>query len=145
MDLFAETPLSVLVHRNMSTIGSVIGKPLYTDRFTKSIERLSYARLCVEIDVAEELPDIAIIITEYGGTHLQKFIYDWKPSRCSSCCFGHGDLQCPNKVKPTRPTQVWKVKEKINNTTINTEQQVLSNEEADGNFVKYKKKNEESS
>ncbi|XP_043724094.1 protein DGS1, mitochondrial-like [Telopea speciosissima] len=32
----------------LSSIGSVIGKPIVTDKMTSSMERLSYARLCVE-------------------------------------------------------------------------------------------------
>lgn len=62
-------PFQFWSKENLTTIGSVIGKPLYIDRFTKSRERLSYARLCVKIDAAKDLSNTVTIITEDGGTH----------------------------------------------------------------------------
>ncbi|XP_043696705.1 uncharacterized protein LOC122647340 [Telopea speciosissima] len=40
----------------LSSIGSVIGKPIVTDKMTRSMERLSYARLCVEVSADRDLP-----------------------------------------------------------------------------------------
>lgn len=95
---------------NLSVIGSVLGKPLYTDRHTKSRERLSYARLCVKVYAGNSFQDSIVIQTEDERCHTQKVVYDWKLVRCSACvCFGHGDSQCP-KQKKTK--QVWRVKTK---------------------------------
>ncbi|CAB4273457.1 unnamed protein product [Prunus armeniaca] len=38
-------------------VPSVVGKPLYVDSLTKSKRRLSYARICVELDATDELID----------------------------------------------------------------------------------------
>lgn len=66
---------------SLSAIGSVLGKPLYTDRYTKSRERLSYTRICIEVDASEPLQDSIIIEKEDGGEFIQKVLFDWKPLR----------------------------------------------------------------
>ncbi|KAK3189539.1 hypothetical protein Dsin_029100 [Dipteronia sinensis] len=41
----------------LSHIASVIGKPLYADSLIESMKRISYARVCIEIDATYELVD----------------------------------------------------------------------------------------
>lgn len=101
---------------NLSIIGSVLGKPLYTNQYTKSWERLSCARLCIEINADEPLRETINIHTNKGERHTQRVVYDWKPSRCSEClCFGHSDQQCPKQV---RTKAVWQPKEKVSEIFI---------------------------
>lgn len=40
--------------RVLSLIGSKIGRPLYTDKLTRTRERISFARLLVEVDVTRQ-------------------------------------------------------------------------------------------
>lgn len=41
--------------QGLSHLASAVGKPLYTDNMTASRSRISYARLCFEVDAAKEL------------------------------------------------------------------------------------------
>lgn len=62
--------------KNLSVIGSVIGRPLYIDRLTKTRERLSYARISVEVDAKEPLMDTVTISNVDEEKHIQKIIYN---------------------------------------------------------------------
>lgn len=42
---------------------SAIGRPLYTDKFTANMDIISYARILVEADVAQPLPDSIELVT----------------------------------------------------------------------------------
>lgn len=73
-------------------------------------ERLSYARICVEVDVALPLKDHVKIVCGEGKIMEQKVLYDWRPQRCDLClCFGHTNSQCP---KHPKIKQVWRIKKK---------------------------------
>ncbi|KAK3204592.1 hypothetical protein Dsin_018638 [Dipteronia sinensis] len=41
----------------LSHFASAVGKPLYADSLTESMKRISYARVCIEIDATCELVD----------------------------------------------------------------------------------------
>lgn len=69
-------PFQYWAPESLSAIGSVLGKPLYTDRHTKQRERLSYARLCVEINAKDPLLDQITIEKENGSEFIQKMKYD---------------------------------------------------------------------
>ncbi|XP_043717563.1 uncharacterized protein LOC122665474 [Telopea speciosissima] len=100
----------------LSSIGSVIGKPIITDKMTRSMERLSYARLCVEVSANEELPLSVPVYGDGGFVFNQRVVYDWKPPLCVHCkVFGHMIDACksgsrkPDK-KYSRTKQEWRVK-----------------------------------
>lgn len=79
------------------------------DRYTKSRERLSYARLCIQVNASEPLQNTITIEKEDGGEFTQKVLFDWKPLRCNFCsCFGHAGRQCPKQVKPKQVCHVKK-------------------------------------
>ncbi|KAK3229882.1 hypothetical protein Dsin_001763 [Dipteronia sinensis] len=70
----------------LSHIASAVEKPLYADSLTESMKRISYARVCIEIDAT--------------------FEYQWKPKICTECkFFGHSITTCP-KLKPLHPPSV---------------------------------------
>ncbi|GAA0160268.1 hypothetical protein LIER_16858 [Lithospermum erythrorhizon] len=74
----------------MSMIASHIGKPLFADRATSSMNRLSYARVYIEVDVDCEM--LSEIQVEYanGGSVIQRVEYEWVPQICKKCrMFGH--------------------------------------------------------
>lgn len=92
---------------------------MYTNKFTKSRERLSHAKLCIEVGAAEPLPDVVTIVTEDGEAYTQTVVYDWKSARCPTCCcFSNGELQCLEKPKTIKPAQVWRVKTKNTEMTM---------------------------
>lgn len=55
--------------RVLSLIGSEVGRPLYTDKLTRTRERLTYARLLVEVDMEGSKVD-TVPITLPTGTQL---------------------------------------------------------------------------
>lgn len=41
----------------LSKVASAVGRPLYMDSFTANAEKISYARVLVEVDVSQPLLD----------------------------------------------------------------------------------------
>ncbi|XP_042486025.1 uncharacterized protein LOC122066273 [Macadamia integrifolia] len=99
----------------LSAIGSVIGHPISLDVRTKTLERLSYARLCVEVNASEQLPSTVAIKDEEGRIFKQEIMYDWKLTKCSACkVFGHsleqyGETPVAKHNRKTKP--VWRKKD----------------------------------
>ncbi|KAK4708762.1 hypothetical protein R3W88_029687 [Solanum pinnatisectum] len=82
----------------LSKVTSMIGKPLHTDNFTADMTRISYAKILVEVDVAQPLLDNIDISTPYGEFQ-QSVVFDWCPKFYSSCMkFRHELSQCWNKI-----------------------------------------------
>ncbi|KAM3287499.1 hypothetical protein P3S67_020929 [Capsicum chacoense] len=53
----------------LSKIASEIGRPLHTDHYTISMERISYARVCVEVDATQPLIESVEIVNPTGTFH----------------------------------------------------------------------------
>ncbi|KAK1284167.1 hypothetical protein QJS10_CPB21g01737 [Acorus calamus] len=81
------------------TIGKAIGKPLRIDEFTLTLKRLTYARICIELNPAMDLPQHIEVITSEGI--LQILVeYENLPSPCTSCNqMGHPTWSCPHRTK----------------------------------------------
>ncbi|GAV77035.1 DUF4283 domain-containing protein [Cephalotus follicularis] len=83
-------PLEYWTECGLSSIASAIGKPLHADSDTESLRRISFARVCVEIDVD------SLLTSSFGlkiaDTVIDIFVqYAWNPLRCDHCkFFGHG-------------------------------------------------------
>lgn len=69
---------------NLSRIASKIGKPICANRLTAEIERNSFMRLFIEVDVTQALPT-EIYIEEEGSIRTQQVDYDWHPIACPDC------------------------------------------------------------
>ncbi|KAK3204732.1 hypothetical protein Dsin_018778 [Dipteronia sinensis] len=50
-------PHEYLNEEGLSHIASAVGKPIYAESLTESMKRISYARVCIEIDATYELLD----------------------------------------------------------------------------------------
>ncbi|XP_043697261.1 uncharacterized protein LOC122648057 [Telopea speciosissima] len=97
----------------LSSIASVLGKPISTDKMTKTQERLSYARLCVEMEADHEFPDQVEVHDDDGLVFYQRIVYGWSPPRCNSCkVFGHSSGQCSvnSSKQMTSSRKEWRVK-----------------------------------
>ncbi|XP_043724141.1 uncharacterized protein LOC122671107 [Telopea speciosissima] len=82
--------------RSLGCIASVLGRPICADRRTVRHERLSFARICISIKVADGLPATICIAQEAGTLVEQPVHYDWSPPLCSVCkVFGHGEKSYP--------------------------------------------------
>ncbi|XP_074293555.1 uncharacterized protein LOC141620634 [Silene latifolia] len=79
----------------LSKITSKIGKPLYADNATTSKEKLFFARVMVEVDVSQDLPECVVLNVPYLGQISQKIIYEWLPYYCKWCGkLGHTSRTC---------------------------------------------------
>jgi len=79
----------------LSKICSKIGKPLTTDHLTASKERVSYARILVEIDASRELVRSVHMRFPSGKIRSQPVIYEFEPKFCPTCkVFGHSLAGC---------------------------------------------------
>ncbi|XP_019235098.1 PREDICTED: uncharacterized protein LOC109215480 [Nicotiana attenuata] len=119
-------PLSCWSASALSKIGSGLGQPIYADACTSNIERISYARILVEVDVTKELPKSIKVKDPKGRVMVQEVWYDWKPSYRAKCMrIGHNcQQQQQNKVIPDMRTgqqqQRAPVKQKTEWKLINT-------------------------
>lgn len=92
---FPGLPVGYCSTESLSKDASVVGKPLYADdKFTAHFEKISYARILIEVDASQPLPDFVHIETPYGP--LKKPIeYEWKPSFCNECIkYSHDSADC---------------------------------------------------
>lgn len=97
-------PLEYWTPVGLSHIASAVGKPLHTDKLTASKKRISFARICVEVEASKELPKDFYIQCENGDWITILVEYDWKPQVCTHCkVFGHTNAQCPLLKSSSKP------------------------------------------
>ena len=100
--LLYDVPVELWTPKGLSYIASAAGTPLFADTTTVSRKRLSYARVCIEIEAGAELIE-EIFLTSgtsddpCADTIKVKVVYQWQPAQCSHCrVFGHSYNTCPN-------------------------------------------------
>lgn len=94
----------------LSYIASFVGKPLYADEMTESAKRISYAKICVEVDVATSLPYSVDLFTASGSTVSIAIRYPWRPVKCGTCCvFGHSECNQGVALPPKGSTEQFNV------------------------------------
>lgn len=59
---FPKLPMSCWGKGSLSRIASVIGVPIYADECTAKQTRISYARMLIEVNITQLLPDLKISI-----------------------------------------------------------------------------------
>lgn len=78
----------------LSRIGSTLGLPICMDECTSSQNRVSYARLLIEVDLTQELRKEVIVERVTGVTFVQRVYYEWHPAFCKKCNqLGHSCAQ----------------------------------------------------
>lgn len=83
----------------------MVGVPLFADECTTQQQRVTFARMLVEVDVTKELPKSVCIEDASGRILEQKVHYECVPAQCLKCAtIGH---DCEKK----KGTQVSKEKE----------------------------------
>ena len=80
---------------SLGYIASAVGIPLHLDTPTENHSRLSFARICIEVDVNCEFPKSALLDLGNGKYSNLRIEYPWVPQKCSHCkIFGHSRLKC---------------------------------------------------
>ncbi|WMV29972.1 hypothetical protein MTR67_023357 [Solanum verrucosum] len=105
---FPSLPVGYWSTEALSKVASAVGKPLYTDRYTIEMNRISYARVLVEVDISQPLVEIVTLDTPHGSFQ-QDVNYEWRPKFCSDCLkFGHDNVECWAKVSHDPPADYFK-------------------------------------
>ena len=102
----AQNSVEYWTEAGLSRLASAIGIPLYADHATESRKRISFARVCVEIEATRPLIDefTLDILSQEDPTKIADSIpirvtYQWKPQVCTYCkLFGHLTENCRNHV-----------------------------------------------
>ncbi|GAB2269538.1 hypothetical protein Dimus_004458 [Dionaea muscipula] len=88
-------PLRLMKMECLELLGSQIGTPIMTDKLTFTQERVSYARLLVEVDLAKEVVTKIPIKLPGNHTHIQVVEYENLPKYCRRCWeVGHFEPSC---------------------------------------------------
>ncbi|XP_038991297.1 uncharacterized protein LOC120114449 [Hibiscus syriacus] len=109
-------PLELFNQVGLSYIASGIGILISMDYVTALRTRLQFAKVCVEIDVNDEIPKQVEVVLQNGQSTSVFIEIPWLPPRCRKCkVFGHNDKNClvKHSVIPAS-NQVWKIKESSN-------------------------------
>lgn len=93
-------PLDLWSAPAISAIASSIGNPLHVDQRTENTRMISFARVCVEIQVNR--PRISTVEVNVDGVIRPIAVdYEWRPLECSKCgVFGHKCDAAPSPVRP---------------------------------------------
>ncbi|KAA0047412.1 putative non-LTR retroelement reverse transcriptase [Cucumis melo var. makuwa] len=92
-------PMELWTEAGLAVVASVVGKPLTLDLATKERRRLSYARVCVELDVDSHMP-AEITVNLRGVDFIVLVNYKLKPRKCNLCwAFGHSSGKYPRSVE----------------------------------------------
>ncbi|KAK4713244.1 hypothetical protein R3W88_019151 [Solanum pinnatisectum] len=134
-------PLNCWGKDSLSRIGSRLGRHLYADECTSCIDRISFARILVEMDITQVLHVHVKVQDPNGRVFEQSIEYEWKPSYCTKCLIiGHScqhletkrqDEHGVNKQK-TKPVKMVWAKSRTQgemSSTIATQQDTVSNQE----------------
>ncbi|KAL0392777.1 UNVERIFIED_CONTAM: hypothetical protein Sradi_2500500 [Sesamum radiatum] len=79
-----------------------LGTPIAIDSLTMKMERVSYARILVEVDASKKLEDHVEFILPNGVVRKQPIVYEYTPKFCSTCNrFGHLKESCQPSATPT--------------------------------------------
>ena len=91
-------PLELWTDAGLAVVASAIGKPLSFDLATKERRRLSYARICVELNVDSTMP-AEITVSLRGEEFIVNVTYEWKSRKFNLCrSFGHSNGICSKKI-----------------------------------------------
>ncbi|KAI8570248.1 hypothetical protein RHMOL_Rhmol01G0019400 [Rhododendron molle] len=75
-------PLECWNDEGLSYIASHIGNPLYPDEFTREHSRLTFARVCIEVEATKEIPESFVVDLGYGKPFEIRVEVPWKPQAC---------------------------------------------------------------
>jgi len=124
LDVKAITPLPIWVQFpeldlkywgvvGLSKIGSSLGIPQKTDKYTKETTMLQYARTLIDMPLQENFSEYIKFLNDHDVLVRQRVRYEWTPTKCAHCeTFGHleEDYRKKSKVRKEwrpviRPTQ----------------------------------------
>ena len=103
---FHNVPIELWSEEGLSHIASAVGRPLYADAATEACTRVTFARICVEVDASMPLVDDfdVEILKEDGSSSLVSINVSnqWRPPVYEECkVFGHATSACKPHAQST--------------------------------------------
>ncbi|XP_042041272.1 uncharacterized protein LOC121786711 [Salvia splendens] len=87
-------PIHLYEQSALLAIGKLLGKPIQADHATINQNRLTFARICLEIDISQP-PSEEIILNILGKDTRYKVVWDRIPTYCIECKHvGHVQEEC---------------------------------------------------
>ena len=106
------------------------------DRISANQQRLAFAKVCVEVEAAMEIPRFIEVELRDGSLVQVQVDILWMHIKCSQCkIFGHEDKICPRKVVK-EAVKAWvpkKVTQKVEDTKV--EKVMQKSEDSDFEMV----------
>ncbi|KAL0922737.1 hypothetical protein M5K25_006751 [Dendrobium thyrsiflorum] len=101
-----DLPLACWNSEGISRIASKVGIPLAADSLTEQKSRLTFARVCVQVDCDATYPE-EILVSLDGDIARLKVQYEWRPFPCEHCkSLVHASSFCSNKPNPHASDEV---------------------------------------
>ncbi|KAL0367897.1 UNVERIFIED_CONTAM: hypothetical protein Scaly_1008600 [Sesamum calycinum] len=98
-------PLECWHPNALGKIGFRLGTPIAIDSLTMRMERVSYARILVEVDASKTLVDQVEFKLPNGVTQRHPVVYEYMPKFCTECNrFGHHKSSCGDNQQPATAT-----------------------------------------
>ncbi|KAG5614545.1 hypothetical protein H5410_014369 [Solanum commersonii] len=113
---YPNLPLSCWCMDSLSRISSGLGEPLYADECTTKVDRISFAKVLIEMDVARELPRKLKVEDPSGRCFEQVVQYEWVPKYCAKCMQVEHKCNGKEGVKVQRKVTKWQPKVDTNKT-----------------------------
>ncbi|XP_070024967.1 uncharacterized protein [Nicotiana sylvestris] len=121
-------PIQCWAEENLGRIASLLGKPICTDRLTAGCERISYARILVEMDITQPLPDEIYIEILDGRIWMHSVEFEWKPKfGLEYNKFGHNTSECQKDVQQTKGPRK-QIRRRKKKTTMEWKPKVVAKE-----------------
>ncbi|XVF39908.1 hypothetical protein PTKIN_Ptkin01aG0070700 [Pterospermum kingtungense] len=98
-------------------------------------QRLAYAKVCIELDAAKEIPKLVMVKMKDESLISVRVEVPWFPAKCTHCLlFGHEDKACPKKPV-VASNKVWVVKQCQNSTGESSSDSIQDETTTDEGFV----------
>ena len=98
-------PLELFTQKGLSYIASALGVPLYMDHITAKQQRLTFAKICIEIKATKDIPSAIEVRLQDGSIVSVSVEIPWRPLKCLHCViFGHTEKACSQKPSMTK---IW--------------------------------------
>lgn len=95
----SDIPSDLWTDDGLSSIASLVGKPLQMDLLTFEGDKLHFAKVYIEVNLTGELPSEVEVILEDESSHFVKVEYLGKPVLCNYCQrVGHEEVDCRLKI-----------------------------------------------
>lgn len=91
---FPDLSLEYWTPEILGKLASYLGRPIATDSLTAARQRLGYARVLVDVEIFDTLPESVPLETSFGKAR-QPVSFEWLPVQCSRCKrYGHQKIHC---------------------------------------------------